>query len=361
MIEYENLGKVNKPFFEEYKKSFEATLESGWFILGDNVKKFEKEFSAYNSSKFCVGLNSGLDALILSLKAFDFPAGSEIIVPSNTYIATILSVIHCGLKPVLVEPDIKTYNIDPEKIEEKITMKTKGLMIVHLYGKSCDMDPLMEIKRKFNLILIEDCAQSHGARYKNKLTGTFGETGAFSFYPTKNLGALGDAGAIVTNDIKLKNIISQLRNYGSDIKYYNERIGYNSRLQEIQAGFLSVKLKHLDEINFHKRKLAEIYHKNLKEDFIKPQVHPDYFDVYHIYNIRHTKRDKLKDYLLKNEIKTDIHYPIPPHKQKAMQEIIEEKDFPISEEIHRTTLSLPISYSHSEDNIYKVVEVLNKF
>jgi dTDP-4-amino-4,6-dideoxygalactose transaminase len=223
------------------------------------------------------------------------------------------------------------------------------------------MDPLMDIKRKFNLILIEDCAQSHGARYKNKLTGTFGETGAFSFYPTKNLGALGDAGAIVTNDIKLKNIINQLRNYGSDIKYYNERIGYNSRLQEIQAGFLSVKLKHLDGINFHKRKLAEIYHKNLKEDFIKPQVHPDYFDVYHIYNIRHTKRDKLKDYLLKNEIKTDIHYPVPPHKQKAMQGIIEEKDFPISEEIHRTTLSLPISFGHTESEIYKIVEVLNKF
>jgi dTDP-4-amino-4,6-dideoxygalactose transaminase len=361
MIEYENLHEVNKNFFDEFKKSFAKTLDSGWFILGSNVKKFEDEFAVYTGTKHCVGVNSGLDALIFSLKAFNFPAGSEVIVPSNTYIATILAIIHCGLKPVLVEPDINTYNIDPYKIEERITKKTKALMLVHLYGKCCNMEPILKIKKKYNLALIEDCAQSHGAKYKNKISGTFGELGAFSFYPTKNLGALGDAGAVVSDNENLTATIKKLRNYGSDIKYYNELVGFNSRLQEVQAGFLSIKLKYLDKINLHKRKLAKIYFDNLKKDFIKPVVDKDYFDVYHIFNIRHPKRDVLKQYLLKNGIKTDIHYPIPPHKQKAMKDIIEEKSFPISEEIHNTTLSLPVSYAHSEDDIYKVVEVLNRF
>ena len=361
MIDYENLGQLNKPFFEEYKTSFEETLNSGWYILGKNVKQFEEEFASYHQSKYCVGVTSGLDALILSLRAFNFEKDSEIIVPSNTYIATILSILHCGLKPILVEPDIKTYNIDPQKIEEKITPKTKALMIVHLYGKPCDMKPIMAIKEKYRLALIEDCAQSHGAKYFGKLTGKFGEFGAFSFYPTKNLGALGDAGAVLTDDAVLAQSIKRLRNYGSDEKYYNEIVGYNSRLHEMQAGFLSIKLKHLDEINAHKRKLAQIYFDNLKDDFIKPVVEDNVFDVFHIFNVRHPKRDALKEYLLKNEIKTEIHYPVPPHKQKAMAGVILEKDFPISEEIHSTTLSLPISFYHSENEIYKVVEVMNKF
>lgn len=361
MIEYENLGKANKLFFDEYISSFKETLNSGWYILGNNVKKFEDEFAAFHSIRYCIGVNSGLDALILSLRAFYFPAGSEVIVPSNTYIATILSIIQCGLKPVLVEPDIKTYNIDPNRIEEKINRKTKAIMVVHLYGKSCEMDPILELKEKYNLVLIEDAAQSHGAKYKNKLTGTFGEFGAFSFYPTKNLGALGDAGAVITNNDEFAQTIRRLRNYGSDVKYYNEIVGYNSRLQEVQAGFLSIKLKHLKEINEHKRRLAEIYLKELKEDFIKPVVHTDFYDVYHIFNIRHPKRDEIKKYLLDNNIKTDIHYPVPPHQQKAMRGIIEETSFPISEEIHATTLSLPISFANTEEEIYKVVEVLNKF
>ncbi len=361
MIDYENLGNVNKPFFDEYISSFKKTLESGWYILGDNVKKFEEAFAKYIGSKNCIGVASGLDALILSLKAFDFESNSEVIVPSNTYIATILSIIHCGLKPVLVEPDLRTYNIDPEKIEGKISPKTKAIMIVHLYGKACEMDPILEITKRYNLKLIEDCAQSHGAKYKGKITGTFGDFGAFSFYPTKNLGALGDAGALTTDDENLALKIRRLRNYGSYVKYYNEVVGYNSRLDEVQAGFLSVKLKKLDEINLHKRKLARLYLDNLKDDFIKPNVDKDSFDVYHIFNIRHEKRDSLKEYLLKNGIKTDVHYPVPPHKQKAMEEIITEQYFPISEEIHRTTLSLPISYSHSEDDIIKVIEVMNKF
>jgi dTDP-4-amino-4,6-dideoxygalactose transaminase len=361
MIDYENLRESNKKFFNEYRNSFISTLESGWFILGNNVKTFEEEFAKYIGTRFCIGLNSGLDALIFALKAFNFSKGSEVIVPSNTYIATILSIIQCGLKPILVEPDILTYNIDPYKIEEKINLKTKAIMVVHLYGKCCNMDPIMTLKQKHNLVLIEDCAQSHGAKYKNKVSGTFGEFGAFSFYPTKNLGALGDGGSLNTDNAELALIINRLRNYGSDIKYYNEIVGFNSRLQEVQAGFLSIKLKHLDEINNHKRQLAKIYHNNLKEDFIKPIIDENYYDVYHIYNIRHPQRDKLRNYLLSNLIKTEIHYPVAPHKQKAMHGIIEETYFPISEEIHSTTLSLPISFAHTEDDIYKVVEVLNRF
>ena len=361
MIEYENLRNVNEPFRDSYLHSFNNVLNSGWFILGTYVKKFEDEFSKYIGSKHCIGVASGLDALILSLKAFEFENDSEVIVPSNTYIATILSILHCGLKPVLVEPDLKTYNIDPSRIEEKISGKTKAIMVVHLYGKSCDMDPILEICSKHNLKLIEDCAQSHGAAYKNKKTGTFGAFGAFSFYPTKNLGALGDAGAVLTDNEELAKKINMLRNYGSEKKYFNELVGYNSRLDEIQAGFLEVKLKKLDEINSHKRNLARLYLNNLKDDFIKPVVQEDFFDVYHIFNVRHPKRDLLKEYLFKNGIKTDIHYPVPPHKQKAMQGIIHESNFPISGEIHNTTLSLPISYSHNENDIYKVIEVMNKF
>jgi len=360
MIEYENLRKSNDPFFEDYKKSFGETLYSGWFILGKNLENFENEFAAYNRVKHCIGLASGLDALSLGLRSLNFKVNSEIIVPSNTYIATILSIIQNGLKPILVEPDINTYNIDSDKIEEKITSKTRAIMVVHLYGKCCQMDSIQNIAKKFDLKIIEDCAQAHGAKFNNQVAGTFGDIGAYSFYPTKNLGALGDAGACITNNDSLANKILALRNYGSNKKYFNEYIGYNSRLDEIQAGFLSIKLKALNEINKHKRSLAKIYLDNLKDDFIKPVVNKDYFDVYHIFNIRHQKRDELRDFLLKHDIKTDIHYPVPPHKQKAMQGII-DGEYPISEEIHKTTLSLPISYYHKSDDIYRVVEILNKF
>jgi dTDP-4-amino-4,6-dideoxygalactose transaminase len=361
MIEYENLKRVNKPFFEEIKKSFEVTLKSGWYILGSNVEKFEREFASYCKVKYCVGVASGLDALVLSLKSFDFKSNSEVIVPSNTYIATILAILNAGLKPVLVEPDIHTYNIAPNKIEEKITRNTVAIIAVHLYGKVCEMDPIMEIVKNRSLKLIEDCAQSHGAMYKGKKSGSFGHCAAFSFYPTKNLGALGDAGAVLTDDRDIALKIQMLRNYGSQRKHYNELIGYNSRLDEIQAGFLSVKLRKLDDINLHKRKLAQLYLEGLKDDFIKPAVDSDYFDVYHIFNIRHPERDRIKEYLLKNEIKTEIHYPVPPHKQKAMKNILTQYDCPISEEIHSTTLSLPISFFHTEDDIYRVIEILNKF
>jgi dTDP-4-amino-4,6-dideoxygalactose transaminase len=361
MIEYENLKKVNEPFFKEYEKAFSDVLQSGWFILGNRVKSFEEEFASYCGSKYCLGLASGLDALVLAIRALDIEKGSEIIVPSNTYIATILAVLQNDCVPVLVEPDLGTYNIDAAKIEERITLKTKAILVVHLYGKTCEMDKILDIAGKYKLPVIEDCAQAHGARFKGKKAGTFGTFGAFSFYPSKNLGALGDAGAITTEEEALAEKIRKLRNYGSSVKYYNDLVGFNSRLDEVQAAFLSIKLKSLDLINGHKRKLAELYQANLKGDFIKPVVSPDYFDIYHIYTIRHAERDRLRDYLLKNEIKTEIHYPVSPNKQKAMSHLFEKQSFPISELIHQTTLSLPISFYHTAEDINRVIEVLNKF
>jgi dTDP-4-amino-4,6-dideoxygalactose transaminase len=360
-IEYENLQKANRPFLEEYRRAFDGVLNGGWFILGQSVRQFEESFAAYIGSRHCVGVANGLDALTMSLRAFSFERGSEVIVPSNTYIATILSILQAGLKPVLVEPDIRTYNINPALIEEAITPKTSAIMVVHLYGKACDMGPIVALSKKFNLKLIEDCAQSHGATVRGRMTGDFGDLGAFSFYPTKNLGALGDAGAVTTNDDTLALTLRRMRNYGSDKKYYNEIIGQNSRLDEVQAAFLSVKLHSLNAINTHKRSLADIYHSGLKQDFIKPVRHPDFFDVFHIYNIRHPKRDALRDYLLKNGIKTDIHYPVAPHSQTAMQGILDGRNYPISSEIHATTLSLPISYCHTKEDVERVVEVANTF
>jgi dTDP-4-amino-4,6-dideoxygalactose transaminase len=361
IIEYENLGKVNQPFFAGYRKAFDDVLNSGWYILGNAVKGFEQEYAAYCGTKYCIGVANGLDALTLSLRAFSFRPGDEIIVPSNTYIATILSIVHNQLTPVLVEPDIRTYNIDPAKIEEKITSRTKAIMVVHLYGKICEMDKISAISAKYGLKLIEDAAQAHGAMFKGIKAGNWGDFGAHSFYPTKNLGALADAGAVTCNDENLKENIFTLRNYGSKVKYYNEVVGYNSRLDEVQAAFLSVKLKQLDAINEQKRKLSGIYLRHLKEDFIKPVTHPDYYDVYHIFNIRHPDRNRLKEYLLGHDIRTEIHYPVAPNKQKAMKDILNAVPTPVAEEIHNTTLSLPVSYFHTEDDIYRVIEVMNKF
>lgn len=359
MIEYENLRLANEKLFNKYKESFNNFLNSGWFILGDQVKKFEENFASFCNVKHCIGVASGLDALILAIDACNFPKNSEIIVPSNTYIATILAIVRNGFKPILVEPDINTYNIDPNRIEEKITKNTRAIIVVHLYGKACDMDKICSIANKYDLKIIEDVAQAHGAKFKNKIVGSFG-IGCFSFYPTKNLGALGDAGAITTNDENLAKTFRSLRNYGSAIKYYNDELGYNSRLDEIQAGFLSAKLEILDEITNHKRELAKIYIENLDDRFIKPVVDRDYFDVYHIFNVRHKNRDELKNYLLENEVKTEIHYPLPPHRQKSMQGIIEGR-YQISEEIHNTTLSLPISYFHKEEDILKICDIMNRW
>jgi dTDP-4-amino-4,6-dideoxygalactose transaminase len=361
MIEYENLKKVNEPFFDDLKQAFSETLESGWYVLGKNVERFEREFADYCGATHCIGVASGLDALCLSLRAFEFPAGSEVIVPSNTYIATILAIIQSGLKPVLAEPDPATYNIDPSRIEEMITGATVAIMAVHLYGKICDMEHIRQIGYRHGLSIFEDCAQAHGASLHGKKAGTFGDCSAFSFYPTKNLGALGDGGAVVTDNDDCAAKIRMLRNYGSSRKYHNDLVGMNSRLDEIQAAFLSVKLPHLNRINQHKRQLALLYQEGLHANFIKPFLQEGFFDVYHIYNIRHERRNELKSYLAEHGIQTEIHYPVPPYRQMALVGMFDTDAYPLADKIHATTLSLPISTCHAEEDILQVIAVMNQF
>jgi dTDP-4-amino-4,6-dideoxygalactose transaminase len=361
-VDFENLKKLNQPFFEEFKASFASTLESGWYILGNKVQHFESEFADYNSNNHCIGVASGLDALILGLDVFEFPENSEILVPSNTYIATILAIVRTGLKPILVDPDIHTYNIDPTLLESKITSKTKAILLVHLYGKVCNMPAILEVAKKYNLKVIEDCAQSHGSTLHGKKAGTFGDLAAFSFYPTKNLGALGDAGAITTDDEELADKLNYFRNYGSKQKYYNKYIGYNSRLDELQAGLLSVKLKYLDSINQYKNELAHLYFEGIdRSKFILPVKQEGYYDTHHIFPIRHTRRDALKKYLLEYGVKTEIHYPVAPHKQEGYQQFFANQSLPVAEELHATELSIPISYATSVEDAQYVIEVLNKF
>lgn len=360
MIDYENLKKLNAPFEEEYHRVFSEFLNSGWYILGSQVEGFEKEFADYCGTNHFVGMASGLDAIELSLRACEFPKDAEVLVPSNTYIATILAVVKLGLKPIMVPPNIQSYNIDPSEIESRITSKTKAILVVHLYGKCCDMDPINEIAKRHELTVIEDAAQSHGAEYKGKRAGNLGHFGAFSFYPTKNLGALGDAGGVTVNDSSMASMLRKLRNYGSAVKYKNDVVGYNSRLDELQAAFLRVKLKALDQITNHKRELAEVYFDALSSEFILPIKEADKKDVFHIFNIRHSKRDELRQYLLDRGVKTEIHYPIAPHDQKAMKGIV-KTPCAIAEEIHKTTLSLPISFCHSKKEIEEVVGHCNAF
>jgi dTDP-4-amino-4,6-dideoxygalactose transaminase len=366
MIDYESLSKVNQLFYEDFHKVSREVIENGWYILGKNVESFENEFSEYNNSSYTVGVSSGLDALILCLKQFEFEEGSEIIVPSNTYIATILSILQNNLTPILVEPDITTYNIDTNRIVEKITNKTRAILIVHLYGMPCDMDPIIKICNTYNLKLIEDCAQSHGSEYNQKKTGNFGDCSAFSFYPTKNLGALGDAGAITTNNLKIAEKIKSLRNYGSKIKYYNDHIGINSRLDEIQAAFLRIKLKKLDSINNHKIQLSEIYFNEIKsKKIILPSNHRNK-SVFHIFPVLLEDRESFRKFLLDNGIKTEVHYPIAPNHQKAFEKLDNKTSFynqsyPISEKIHREEVSLPISFFHTPEDIHYICKVINKF
>jgi dTDP-4-amino-4,6-dideoxygalactose transaminase len=362
MVEYEDLKKLNRHFESQLQEAFGKFINKGTYILGEEVSLFEQEFADYNRSKYCIGVASGLDALFLSLIALDLPAKSEVLVPSNTYIATILSIINAGLTPVLVEPRLDTYNINASEIERHITPQTKAIIVVHLYGKICEMDLISHIAQKHNLIIVEDCAQAHGAELKNKRAGTWGKFGAFSFYPTKNLGAFGDAGAITTDDYKMYMKIKALRNYGSHKKYHNRYFGFNSRLDELQAAFLRVKLRYLDAIIQHKALLARIYQEHIENSqVILPPAHSENDHVYHIYNIRCQRRDELKAFLLKKGIKTEIHYPIPPHWQEAYRHLFTGKFYPISEEIHRSTLSLPISYCHTEDEIRFVAKAVNEF
>jgi dTDP-4-amino-4,6-dideoxygalactose transaminase len=360
-VEYENLAKLNKPFFEAYRSAFDNILTSGWYILGKQVELFEQAFAEFNGSKHCIGVANGYDALILSLKTLELPKGSEVIVAANAYIACVLSILRADLVPVLVEPDPITANIDVTKIAAKITAKTKAIMPVHLYGYPCDMAAIAALANDYKLHIIEDCAQAHGAQYHGKMVGTFSSAAAFSFYPTKNLGALGDAGAILTDDDVLATRLRALRNYGSHIKYHNESIGYNSRLDEVQAGFLTVKLAALNKINDHKRMLAAVYDQYLDEQYQKPKHATGYYGVYHIYNVFCPERDQLRHYLKDHGIGTEVHYPIPPYRQKALQGIFDPELYPISDQLHATTLSLPISYFHTEDDIKYVCEIMNQF
>ncbi|MCT7469062.1 DegT/DnrJ/EryC1/StrS family aminotransferase [Aliarcobacter cryaerophilus] len=365
MIPFLDLKGLNAQYRAELIEACTRVIDSGWYIQGNECKEFDKEFAQYCGTKYAIGVANGLDALILILRAYKelgfMKDGDEVIVPSNTYIASILAISQNNLVPVLVEPDINTYLIDPSKIEEKITSKTKAILPVHLYGQTCEMDAINDIAKKYNLKVIEDSAQSHGAFFLDKRSGNLGDASGFSFYPGKNLGALGDGGAVTTNDEELANTIKALGNYGSHKKYENLYKGVNSRLDEIQAAMLRVKLKYLDEEVEKRREIANYYLENIKnENIILPVVRAESNHVWHLFVIRTSKRDELQKYLLDNGIQTLIHYPIPPHKQNAYKEWKNEC-YPISEQIHDEILSLPISGVQSFEDTMKIVQVINDF
>jgi dTDP-4-amino-4,6-dideoxygalactose transaminase len=333
-------------------------MESGWYVLGKEVEAFEDEFATYCETKHCVGVGNGLDALHLIVRAYGIMPGDEVIVPANTYIATWLAVTYAGATPVPVEPNERTYNLDPEKIEQAITPKTKAILVVHLYGQPADMDSINALARKYGLKVIEDCAQAHGARYKGRRVGGIGDAAGFSFYPGKNLGALGDGGAVTTNDPALADRIRVLRNYGSQVKYHNEVIGYNSRLDELQAALLRVKLAKLDEWNERRRQVVVWYLQGLSEyqKLILPHV-PDWAEpVWHLFVIRHAQRDALQKVLSESGVGTMIHYPIPPHLQPAYAGLNwSEGAFSISEVMAKEVLSLPMGPHLSNDGVLSVI------
>lgn len=365
MIPFLDLKKLNAQYRDELIEVCTRVIDSGWYILGKEVEQFEKEFAEYCGVKHCIGVANGLDALILILRAYKelgfISDGDEVIVPANTYIASILAISQNNLTPVLVEPDLNTYLLDSNKIEEKITPKTKAILSVHLYGQTCEMDKINEIAKKYNLKVIEDSAQSHGAFFKDKRSGNLGDASGFSFYPGKNLGALGDAGAVTTNDDVLANAIKAIRNYGSHKKYENIYKGVNSRLDEMQAALLRVKLKYLNNEIENRRKIANYYLTNIKNDkIILPTVRKEDNHVWHLFVIRTENRDKLQQYLSDNGIQTLIHYPIAPHKQNAYKEW-NDKNYPITEKIHKEVLSLPMSGVQTMEETQKVVEVVNNW
>jgi len=365
MISFLDLKFINSQYRDELIEATIRVIDSGWYIQGNECKKFEKEFAKYCHAKYAIGVANGLDALILILRAYKelgiMKDGDEVIVPSNTYIASILAISENNLVPILVEPNISTYLLNPLKIEEKITSKTRAIMPVHLYGQTCDMNAINKLAKKYNLKVIEDSAQSHGAYYKEKRCGSLGDASGFSFYPGKNLGALGDGGAVTTNDEKLVSTIRALGNYGSHKKYENTYKGINSRLDEIQAAILRIKLKHLDEEISRRQEVANYYLENIKnKNIILPTVASNSDHVWHVFAIRTKNRNKLQKYLLENNIQTLIHYPIPPHKQEAYKELNMES-FPISEQIHSEILSLPISGCQDLKNTKIIVETINKY
>lgn len=361
MIKFLDLEKINNRYREEIDFRIKNVLDKGWYLQGEENEIFTKNFANFCGTKFALGVANGLDALNLIIKAYGLGKGDEIIVPANTYIATILAISENGCTPILVEPDIKTYNINPDKIEEKITPKTKAIMVVHLYGQAVQMGKIWELAKKYNLKIIEDSAQAHGAIYQGKRTGNLGDASGFSFYPGKNLGCMGDGGAVTTNDEELFNKIKAIANYGSDRKYHHIYKGVNSRLDEIQAAVLDVKLKHLDSDNNKRREISKYYRENIKNPkIILPETYDEKSHVWHIFAVRTENRDEFQQYLTENNIQTIIHYPTPPHKQGAYKEW-NDLSFPITEEIHNTILSLPISPVMMGSEVEKVVEVVNEY
>ena len=352
--------------FHAYQQEFEqkalAVLRSGWYVLGQEVSNFESEFAAFTGAKYCAGLASGLDALWIAFRVLGIGRGDEVIVQTNTYIASVMGITINGATPVFVEPD-EYYNIDASKIEEKITDKTKAILVVHLYGQASNMKPIRELCDKYNLRLVEDCAQSHGACFDGQMTGTFGDIGCFSFYPSKNMGAFGDAGAIVTNDEQIYNDVKIFRNYGSEKRYYNKVVGANSRLDELQAGLLRVRLSHMAEITAEKQKIAARYNQKLNNfGIVLPTVRDGATSVWHQYVIRCKERDRLQDYLRDVGIGTIIHYPIPPHLAEAYQYLHYKKgDFPIAEQYAREVLSIPIYNGMTDEEQDYVIEKINAY
>jgi dTDP-4-amino-4,6-dideoxygalactose transaminase len=359
-IPFLDLKAPHQELRNELREAFDRVLDSGWYILGNEVKQFENEFAAYCEAKHCIGVGNGLDALHLILRAYEIGAGDEVIVPSNTYIATWLAVSYAGAKPVPVEPVEVTYNIDPALIEAAITPRTKAIIAVHLYGQPADMDPINAIAQKHGLKVIEDAAQAHGARYKGRRVGTLGDAAGFSFYPGKNLGAIGDGGAVTTNDAELAESVRVLSNYGSKVKYHNEVKGLNSRLDELQAAFLRVKMVKLDEWNLRRKALAKIYLEGFKDSgLVLPHV-PDWADpVWHLFVIRSANREKLQLALQGKGIGSMVHYPIPPHLQGAYAELgLFEGSFPIAEQIHKEVVSLPIGPHLVVASLSKIIECI---
>lgn len=365
MIKFLDLLKVNERQEVDLMNAFKEVLQSGWYIKGEFVSAFEKAYADYCGSNYCIGVANGLDALQIIIHAYKlldvFHEGDEILVPSNTYIATILAISHNGLIPVLVEPDRNTFNIDVFKMQERITPKTKAILPVHLYGQLANMEQILKVSKEFNLIVIEDGAQSQGATSKGIKSGNFGDAAGHSFYPGKNLGALGDAGAITTNNSDLANAVRTIANYGSPRKYYNIYKGFNSRLDELQSAILLVKLKKLDSDNQRRREIATQYLNLIKN----PEILLPFYDgsenhVFHLFVIRSVKRDSLQEFLKKLGIETVIHYPIPPHKQLAYKEW-NQLSYPVSEKIHAEVLSLPMSPVMTNEEVFEVIEAVNKY
>lgn len=361
-IPFLNLEPMHTPLRAEMEAAFRDVFDSNWFILGNKLEVFEQAYANYTGTKYAVGVSNGLDALILALKVLGVGPGDEVIVPSNTYIATVLAVTHVGATPVLVEPRIETYNLDPSRIPAAITKRTKAIMPVHLYGQACEMEAIMSIAKEYNLFVVEDNAQAHGTTFNGKLTGSWGHVNATSFYPGKNLGALGDAGAVTTDDRELADQVRRYRNYGSTVKYHNEVVGYNNRLDEMQAAFLSVKLKHMGEWTRQRQEIASWYDAALSETkgIQTPKLHSDASHSYHLYVIRIQQRDRLQKHLADHGIGTLIHYPIPPHLQQAYKHLgYNEGDFPIAEELAKSMLSLPMWPGLSEQNISHICATIN--